>query len=502
MTNMRALLIGTVIFAVTTALGAVAIAMWVTGRIGYVLEPRVPGRDRPAGQTGQDVPPKLVYEFAAGTARSAPQLAGNWQYFRGKYRDGISDADVPLARSWPPGGPRVLWAREVGEGHAGPAVLNGRVYLHDYDVPRRRDVIRCMSLADGNDIWTQSYRVVVKRNHGMSRATPAVTDRFLVAMGPKCHTTCLDSNTGKLLWSIDMVREYGTVVPAWYSAQCPLIEEGKAILAPGGRPWRIADPESDDPNEMRQLYAPDPNGINPAGEAVLMMAVDCATGKVLWRVPNDDGWMMTHSSIARMEMEDRTPVYVYCGSGGVVGVSVETGKVLWKTEDWKIRIANVPTPLPVAKGKVFLSGGYAAGCAMLQIAKEGEAYVPKVLWRLPDVTFGSEQQTPVFYKEHIFGVRPDGQFICLGTDGTVTWSSGPQRKFGECGGPYLVADDLLFAFDDAGLLRLLKATPESYQQLAEAKVLGHHSYGPMAVAGSRLLCRDLTHLVCLDVGRK
>lgn len=513
---MKSFTLGIVAFVATAFAGGAGVALWVTGGIPWFrthdgkqtdpLAVRLPGRDVVSGQN-TDPPKPMVFEFAKGEGKPAPQLAGNWAGFRGNSRDAISDAEVKLADTWPADGPKVLWKRDIGEGHAGPAVLNGRVYLHDYDTDKRRDVIRCMSLEDGRDIWTQAYKVSVKRNHGMSRATPAVTDKFLVSMGPKCHVTCLDSNTGALLWSIDLAREYGTVVPAWYSAQCPLIDDGKAILAPGGQKHHIDDPEGIDPNG-KTLYVPKADGTNPKGDAILMMAVECQPSqpgqapKVLWTVPNEDNWMMTHSSIAKMRMEDGKETYVYCGSDGVIGVSVEDGSVLWKTEDWKIRIANVPTPVPVGKGKVFLCGGYGAGACMLEIAKKGDKYVPTVTARMPMTTFGSEQQTPVFHKGHLFGVRPDGQMCCLDLGGNVVWASGAKTKFGQDGGPFLIADDKLYAMDDAGLMRVLKATPASYQRIAEAKVAGHHSLGPMAIAGNRLLCRDLLHLYCLDVGAK
>jgi hypothetical protein len=61
----------------------------------------------------------------------------------------------------------------------------------------------------------------------------------------------------------------------------------------------------------------------------------------------------------------------------------------------------------------------------------------------------------------------------------------------------------IFAFDDDGVLTLLKATPQSFQPLARAKVLpAHHSWGPMALVAGRLICRDLNNLVCLDVSKK
>jgi len=42
---------------------------------------------------------------------------------------------------------------------------------------------------------------------------------------------------------------------------------------------------------------------------------------------------MTHSSILATTYKGQ-PVYVYCGSGGVVGVSAKDGKILWDTTEW------------------------------------------------------------------------------------------------------------------------------------------------------------------------
>jgi outer membrane protein assembly factor BamB len=98
-------------------------------------------------------------------------------------------------------------------------------------------------------------------------------------------------------------------------------------------------------------------------------------------------------------------------------------------------------------------------------------------------------------------VRPDGRFACLGQDGKSVWASDSTQQFGL--GGYLLADGLIFALNDSGLLRLLLATPEKYTLLSQAQVLnGRESWGPPALAGGRLLVRDFTRLICLDVSRK
>lgn len=245
--------------------------------------------------------------------------------------------------------------------------------------------------------------------------------------------------------------------------------------------------------------APDFAIIAPGGKNALLMAVDIETGKVLWQTPNLRGWKMTHASVVPATVAGQR-MYVYCADKGVVGVSASDGKLLWETNDWKISIATVPSPLLVGDGRIFFSGGYDVGSLMLEVKKEGDKFVTQTLFRLPPEIFGATQHTPILYENHIYGVRPDGKFVCLTLEGKVLWASdGPQFGLG----PFMLAGDCFLAMNDTGLLRLIAATPEKYSLFAQAQVLkGRESWGTLAMAGGRLLARDFTRLVCLDVARR
>ena len=426
------------------------------------LVERVPSAE-PAVLPGA-TPAAVVGKFAKSDGTPA-DLPGSWPRFRGPNLDNISPEQTPLARTWPEGGPTVLWSLDLGEGYAGAAVLNGRVYLLDYDHAGQADVLRCLSLADGREIWRYFYSVEIKRNHGMSRTVPAVTDKCVVAIGPKCHVTCLDSTTGAFKWGIDLVRQYGTKVPPWYAGQCPLIDGNRAIIAPGGR--------------------------------FLMIAVDLETGAPIWKTPNPNGWQMSHSSIVPMDLAGRR-TYVYCGNGGVAGISADDGSIMWQTTDWRINIATVPTPVIVGSNRIFLTGGYNAGSMMLELKNDGGTITPRTVFRLTPNVFGCEQQTPIFYQGNIYGVIAGGQLACLSPDGKQLWSSGQQRKFGL--GPFMIAGGMIYVMNDTGQLTIVEASPAGCKQLAQAQVLqGHDSWGPMAIAGGRLIVCDLTKMVCLDV---
>ena len=451
------------------------IHLWHSMRAVPDVAERLPGQDeRPAQiQQADDALPRVgrIERFSG----KASDLTGSWPRFRGSGYDAISTEVTPLADTWPEAGPEVLWSIEAGEGFAGAAIHGGCVYLMDYDREAGEESLRCLSLETGEEIWRYTYALKIKRWHGMSRTVPAVTDDFIVAMGSKCHVTCLSVKTGELLWDLDLVKDYGTTVPQWYTSQCPLIDQGRAIIAPGG--------------------------------TCLVMAVDCQTGEILWETPNPHGWDMTHSSLLPMSFAGQKS-YVYCGgatrSGGVIGVSAQDGSVLWQTDQWRIR-TNVPMPVLVGEDRLFLTAGYGqtqSGCTMLKLTEQdGRIEVATEFVAGTDV-FGSMQQTPILYDNHIYGVGMDKQLACLDLEGRVLWRSSSVHTFGY--GAYMIADGKLYIIDDDGLLTLVKPSPDQYQPVAQAEIFeeGNECWGPMAVASGHLIVRDLTRVTCLFVGAR
>jgi outer membrane protein assembly factor BamB len=121
------------------------------------------------------------------------------------------------------------------------------------------------------------------------------------------------------------------------------------------------------------------------------------------------------------------------------------------------------------------------------------------LFQLSDSVFDTEQQTPVFYAGHLFGLRQnDKQFVCLDLTGKVVWESGRREKFGS--GPFIVADGMLLILDDDGKLTGCEATPAGFRKLFEAEMLESHCcWAPMAIVNGRLLLRDQFTMKCIDL---
>ena len=411
--------------------------------------------------------------FKAFAVPEPAAFSGAWPGFRGAGFDNIASVDKPLASKWGNRGPEKLWTIDLGEGHGGAAVLDGRVYLLDYDEEKNGDALRCFSLETGKELWRRWYEAPTKRNHGRSRTVPMVTADYIVSIGPRGFVLCVETETGAFKWGLDLVDQYGTEIPHWYTAQCPIIQDGVAVIA-------------------------------PAGTEIMMMGIDCETGKSLWTTRNTMQWKMSHASILPVVIAGKK-TFVYVAVGGVLGVSAEAedmGTLLWSTSEWKPSVA-APTPIAVDSNRLFLTAGYGAGSCMLRVDNQG-GWKVEMIHQWDKSVFSCEQQTPILWKGHLFSVLPKdaganrAQFLCMDLEGNTVWQSGKEDRYGL--GPFLLAGDRFLVLNDNGMLSMIKATLTGFELLAQHQVLdGHDAWGPMAFVDGKLLLRDSTQLACLDL---
>ena len=411
---------------------------------------------------------------------TADEIAGaGWPRFRGSDLDNISKENIPLTEKIGNVNDRIRWRIQLGEGHAGPAIFGGRVYLLDYDEKKKSDALRCFSLVSGKELWRREYKVHLKRNHGLSRTIPAVNKKYAVTIGPKCQVMCVDRLTGDLKWGLDMAKQYETEPPFWYTGQCPLLEGDTVIIAPGGKS--------------------------------LMVAIDCKTGKPVWETPNPKQWKMSHSSVMTARIGGKK-MYIYFAIGGVCGVSAsgaDAGKLLWESGDFSPAVV-APSPVVLDDGRILLTAGYGAGTAMVQVKLKDGKWVAKMLQQFrTQEGIASEQQTPVFYKGVVYAILPKdaganrNEFVAVSAvDGKkVLATSGKDERFGL--GPYFVADGKFFILNDDGEMTIARVSADSFKVLDKSKILtGQDAWGPLAISGGYLLARDSKELVCLDIRKK
>jgi len=456
--------------------GLVLVVFWMVYNPVGDFHKSVPGMDdRPDSLVGSSQVVVIGEKFQRFANEDSP-LKGKWSRFRGSDFDNINKENIPLIDRFSEGKAEIKWKVDLGEGHAAPAIYNGKVYLLDYLEDEKADALRCFSLETGEELWRRSYSVHVKRNHGMSRTVPVVTDDFVLTIGPLGHVMCCHPVSGDLIWGLDMVKTYNTEIPFWYTGQCPLIDSGLAILAPGG--------------------------------TSLLVAVDCATGKVVWETPNPDHWQMSHSSIMPMIINGKK-MYVYAAVGGICGVSAkgeDAGDILWKFTDFAPNVV-APSPLIFPDGKIFMTAGYGAGSVLFQVSGYDKTFSAKGLQQFkPKEGMASEQQTAIYYDGHVFIILPKDAgsnrnqlACCLPGDFTkILWTSGKKERFGL--GPYILADGKFFIVDDDGTLTIARASTKGFTVLDKKRIIeGQDAWGPIAIADGRLLMRDSKQMVCLDM---
>ena len=415
----------------------------------------------------------FVFSLLALISISA--AGGDWPQFRGPDRTNIS-TETGLFRTWPAGGPKILWKTSVAEGYAGAAIKDGRVYLNDYNVQKKEHLIRCISLADGKDIWQWSYPIEVRPNHGITRTVPAVGQKLVFSLDPKCRFHALDAKTGKLVWQKNLVQEYGATIPPWYAGQNPLIDGTRVVLATGGN--------------------------------ALVVVFDQATGNEIWRTPNTAKETMSHSSVMPA-MIGGVKQYLYQTLKTLMGIDAANGSILWSIPH-PARVVAVPSPVSIGDGRIFITGPYEAGSAMYQVQKGAGGFAVKKLYSLTSSEFNSEAQTPILFQNHLFAVgkKDRGRFTCLSLDGKIVWQSPvvsgnaeESRTFDL--GAFLLADGMFFILDGkTGMLRLIEAGTKQYKEIASAQILGGEEvWGPMALSNGKLIIRDTSQMICLQVGQ-
>ena len=249
---------------------------------------------------------------------SSAALAADWPHFRGPNRDAIS-TEAGLLRAWPEGGPKVLWSTPVGQGYDDDAVHSGKVYFNDYDEGTSEVLIRCLTLDEGKEIWRFKEKRRIRPNHGITRTVPATDGKYVFSLDPKAVLHALDAATGKELWRKNLVQDCGSKIPPWYNGQCPLIEKDRVVIA-------------------------------PVGTSALVVALDKATGKELWRTQNADGWLLSHSTPmpARLGGVDQ---YLFSILEGTVAVAASDGRRLWQFP-FEFNLSVSPSPLVIDSERV------------------------------------------------------------------------------------------------------------------------------------------------------
>lgn len=419
------------------------------------------------------------YVLLTVCAVAALGARADWPQFLGPNRDATSP-ETGLLRAWPESGPKELWSTAVGPGYAGPSVVGNEVYVLDR-TEDKTDTLRCINLADGKDLWTFAYEAPGSVGHTGSRNPPTVDEKHVYCVGMMGNFHCIDRKTHQPVWSHDLAKEFEMELPQWGFSQSPVLYKNLVIVA---------------------VQAP----------SAFAVAFDRESGAIVWKSAPMGLPGYVSPLITTLAGEEQLVVVAASkkdGSvqGGTAGLSLKDGSQLWKYEGWQCFIP-IPNPTPMPGDKLFITGAYGSGSAVIQIKKTDQGFEATELYKLDPKTAEGHIQQPIVHKDHIYLSSASNERLngltCLDLDGNRLWNTAATSEPIFERGSIILADNMLIGLDGkSGTLYLVEPSPEKYKQLAQAKVVdGKELWAPLALSDGKLLVRSQDTLKCLDLKNK
>lgn len=375
------------------------------------------------------------------------KTVAEWPGFRGPNRDDVVRG-VRIATDWSATPPVRMWKRPIGPAWSSFAVQGDLLYTQE----QRGDdeLVSCYKVSTGEPVWQHrdTARFYESNAGAGPRATPAVSNGRVYALGATAILNALDAHTGAVIWSRNAASDTGSKTPGWGFAGSPLLVDDMVIVATSGR----------------------------------LAAYDAATGKPRWLGPVKGGG---YSSPQLMTIDGVTQVVLLTGSG-VSSVSPASGSVLWEVE-WEGTPMLQPNRAP--EGDLLItSGDGMGGMGMRRVAvrRTGDSWNTSERWQ-------SRGLKPYFndyvvHNGHAYGF--DGSILASVdlADGSRKWKGG---RYGNGQLVLLPDQDLLLILSEEGELALVKATSDKFTEVT-ARVPGIEgkTWNHPVVVGDILLVRN------------
>jgi outer membrane protein assembly factor BamB len=418
----------------------------------------------------------LVAELQA----ARPAAAAAWRDWGGPNRNFVVTGAPRLADSWPAAGPPALWSRALGTGHSSILVDEGRLYtmyrVGNAQQPRgpwdAEEIVIAMDAATGKTLWEYKYpsRIADFSRGAGPHATPLIVGDRLFTSGTNMQFHAFDKRTGKVLWSHDLVKEYGA--PPLLIR--PVVKSGNASSPIAYRDTVIT-------------FA--------GGPGQSLMAFRQSDGALVWKKGD---YLISGASPMLITLNGREQLVVFAGSQ-MNGVDPGTGNVLWSHPHDPGNDFNFSLPLFGSDNVLFMSSGYRAGSRAIRLTPAGDATSVEELWFNARVRFMF--LNAIRLGDHVYGTSGDmGPAFLTALNlktGQPAWQS---RGFAQA--TLIHADGKGIILDEDGDLAITRLTPEGVTVLSQFKLFDTLSWTVPTLAGTTLYARDREKIVALDLGAK
>jgi outer membrane protein assembly factor BamB len=363
----------------------------------------------------------LASAIVVGLQAQAPATpAQDWFQWRGPNRDGHSP-EVGLLQSWPANGPPLVWrGTGAGTGFSSFSSANGRLFT--LGARGENEFVVALDEGSGKKIWEAPLGRRFRNEQGDGpRSTPTIEGDRLYAFGGSGDLACLDAATGKRIWAINVVSQFGGSVPYWGYSESPLIVGDRIVLNAGGRRASI-------------------------------VAIDKIAGKTLWQNHNDEA---AYSSPVLLRTGSLVQVVFFTGQRALA-VDPRDGRLLWSYDRVSNNTANIATPV-VRGNRVFFSSDYGTGAALLDVKAAGNIASATEVYFTREMR--NHHSSSVLVGNHLYGFSSSILTALALDSGDMAWR---HRSVGK--GSLIFGDGRLYLFSEEGVVALADASPTAYTE--------------------------------------
>jgi len=416
--------------------------------------------------------------------RASPTRPGSdWPRFLGPTGDNVS-AETGILTAWPREGLRKVWDCKLGQGYAPPTVAGGKLYHADKFGDNTR--VTCRNAGTGEVVWAADYPSKYEDYYGYEpgpRCCPVTDGERVYVHGVEGTLVCLAAADGKELWRVDTRAKYHFHQNFFGVGSTPVVEGELLIVAVGG------SPPGPRPADFRM--------VKPNGTAIV--AFDRKTGAVRYEAGDE---LASYSSPVVVAAGGKR-LGLYFARGGLLGFDPQTGKTAFHYP-WRAKIEeSVNAANPVVAGDTVLVTecyGVGAACLKLEPGKAAEVWTDRDKGR-GEKAIMAHWNTPVHAGGFVYGSsgrhtnEADIRCVELAT-GEVKWV---ERRTTRC--TLLLVDGHVLSLGENGELRLFKADPRKYEELArwESPDLDYPAWAPPVLSRGLLYVRGKDRLVCYEL---
>ncbi len=414
-----------------------------------------------------------AFMFVCVCCSSAFLLGADWPQYRGISGDGASNESIG-AIDWNSQAPKILWKSPTPLGFSSFCVADGRAFtLIARPNTSGEKVETCIALdaASGKEVWSlplgksdyghDGGNSGAPENRGGDgpRATPASDGKHVFIYDSHMVLTCVDAASGSVVWKHDIINEYSGRVIKWLNATSPLLIDDVIYVGGGG-----------------------------ADESFL--AFNKNTGDLLWKSGDET---ITHATprFANINGSDQV---IFFAQSGLVSVSADTGKELWRTE-FPFSVSTAASPV-VEGNHIYCSAGYGVGAELVQLK---DASKPESQWFKRNELM-NHWSTPIIRDGYLYGIyefkkygKAPLQCVELAT-GEIKWS---ERGFGP--GNCIIVGDKLVVLSDAGEVVIASANPDGYKELGRTKAIKGKCWSTPAYSNGKIFVRSTEEAACIVV---